>query len=149
MALFNRHWDILERDLSVDPRFQLPARPAAEQKVGTSFQFWLPAFDQAQMARFVALAQARGLSVSWFGRPEPAGFTSNIQHWGYIFDNKPAEGTDTKPSLTAADPELPQTLEVMQTLCDVPLYHTSTWSDSDFEAVARMFRECAAEVAGP
>jgi len=142
VALFNRHWDILERDLGADALFFLPPRPAGEDKVGTSFQFWLPSFQEQQLGRFVELALSRGLSVSWFGRPEPAGFTSNIRHWGYIFDNKPISGED---ALTTADPELPKTLEVMRTLCDVPLYHTSTWSDGDFEAMAQMFRECAAE----
>ena len=85
------------------------------------------------------------------GRPEPSGFTSNIKHWGYIHDNDTneadAEVGNGRGLPHTARSDLSQTLAVMQTLCDVPLYHTSTWQDVDFEEMAAMFRACAAETA--
>jgi hypothetical protein len=81
---------------------QLIPRPQAEDYVGSSFQFLLPGWEPARVARFVAGAAARGVELKWFGAADPQGFTSRYAHWRY-----------------AAPEVLPQTDRVLAGLIDM------------------------------
>ena len=136
---FNRHWDMLNCVLSSHPLFEIPERGEQVSPVSSSFQFWLPSFDYAQMEQFSSLCVERGISLAWFGRKQPSGFTSTINHWRYIFDNRPPD----VDNVTDADTHLAVTLETQRCLFDVPLYHTSSWTDDDFIIISTILQQCA------
>jgi len=98
---------------------QLIPRPQAEDYVGSSFQFLLPGWEPARVARFVAGAAARGVELKWFGAQEPQGFTSRYAHWQY-----------------AAPEVLPQTDRVLAGLVDMRL--PLTFVPEDVEQIARI-----------
>lgn len=83
VARWNALYRALEAGLRDVPGLGLVARPEAERFVGSSFQFLLPGRAAAKVAGFVARCAARGVALKWFGAPEPSGFTSRHQHWGY------------------------------------------------------------------
>ena len=101
---------------------QLIARPQAEDYVGSSFQFLLPGWEAARVARFVAGAAARGVELKWFGAADPQGFTSRYAHWRY------------------AEPEvLAQTDRVLAGLIDMRL--PLTFAPGDVAQIARIVGE--------
>jgi hypothetical protein len=93
--------------------------------VGSSFQFLLPGWEPARVARFVAGSAARGVELKWFGATDPQGFTSRYAHWRY-----------------AAPEVLPQTDRVLAGLIDMRLPLTFVPED-----VAQISRIIADEVA--
>ena len=115
----------MERGLQGAPGVKLIPRPQHEDYVGSSFQFLLPGWEAARVARFVAGAAARGVELKWFGAADPAGFTSRYAHWQY-----------------ANPTPLPQTDRVLAGLIDMRL--PLTFSDADVAQIARILTEEAA-----
>ena len=87
-----RYRDLAELLAAID-RVEVPARDAREQYVGSSIQFALSRLSANQIAAVVDRCQARGVGIKWFGRPEPVGFTSQFEHWGYAPAATPMENT--------------------------------------------------------
>ena len=147
---FNRHWDIIHSVVSSESLIQMPLRHFRESKVGTSFLFFLPSFDSAAMAEYVRVCGERGVPVAWFGRPNPVGFTSTLSHWEYVYDNKPEGEAPDEAHMADAEEGLfgrcQETGRLQRTLCDVPLYHTSSWSDEDFQEIATILCVTAQDV---
>lgn len=103
-------------------------RPQAEDYVGSSFQFLLPGWEPARVARFVAGAAARGVELKWFGAADPQGFTSRYAHWRY-----------------AAPEVLPQTDRVLAGLIDMRL--PLTFVPDDVAQIARIIADEVAQAA--
>ncbi len=120
---WNARYRVLEDRLNQMAPVRMPVRPAAESFVGSSIQFSLPDFDAPRLRRFVAVAESRGVAVKWFGEAEPVGYTSRYDSWHYLGDVR----------------ELPQTLDVLSTLCDlrIPL----TFDLVDCVTIADVIRE--------
>lgn len=118
-------YQAMERGLQGVAGLRLIPRPQHEDYVGSSFQFLLPGWEAARVARFLAGAAARGVELKWFGAADPQGFTSRYAHWRY-----------------AAPEVLPQTDRVLAGLIDMRL--PLTFSPADAEQIARII---GAEVA--
>ena len=103
-------------------------RPQAEDYVGSSFQFLLPGWEPARVARFVAGAAARGVELKWFGAADPQGFTSRYAHWRYV-----------------APVVLPQTDRVLAGLIDMRL--PLTFVPEDVAQIARIIADEVAQAA--
>ncbi len=116
-------YDRLEVGLHGVPGLRTIPRPAAEDFVGSSFQFLLPGWEAARVTGLVARCAARGVELKWFGAADPVAFTSRYSHWAY-----------------ANPPVLPQTDRVLAGLIDLRLPLTFTVED-----VAMIGRIIAAE----
>ncbi|MEK6216048.1 MAG: aminotransferase, partial [Boseongicola sp.] len=108
--------------LATSNRISLPVRPSGEAMVGSSIQFRVPGLDALGCEAFLARATARGVALKWFGGPEPKGFTSAHQSWGYV-----------------APQELPQTDAILATLFDMRL--PLTFSREDCDLIGRIIRD--------
>ncbi len=105
VARFNERYDVLWEGLSKLPDLRLPVPDTREFHVGSSIQFQAVGVENIPM--FIEACAARGVELKWFGAAEPKAFTSRFDSWQYLGEA----------------PELPQTLEVLSTTCDmrVPL----------------------------
>lgn len=113
----------LARRLDDVDHIKLPERPAKEQFVPSSLQFFLHGLSDPQILRFVESADAHGVHVKWFGCEEPTGFTSRHDHWRYV-------GSATK--VPAAD-------RILHGLCDLRL---PLWlGEGDCETIAAVLRD--------
>jgi len=110
----------LEENLRANDLLRLIPRPAQERYVGSSFQFFIPSFNETQMAQFVSSCDARGVSLKWFGDPIPKAYTSRFDSWRYL---GPA-------------PDLPQTETTLSTLIDMRL--PLTFNNKDIEVIAQI-----------
>lgn len=119
---WRRLYDTVAAGLSGVPGLQLIAREAGADFVGSSFQFLMPGREEASIQSFLARCAARGVELKWFGRKEPAGFTSSHASWRYV-----------------AAQDLPQTDRVMAGLIDMRL--PLTFSDADCGMIARIIAE--------
>ncbi|WP_116131374.1 DegT/DnrJ/EryC1/StrS aminotransferase family protein [Tropicimonas sp. IMCC34043] len=120
-AAWTDRYRVVEAGLAGTPGLRLIDRPAAEDFVGSSFQFLLPGWSAAAIRDLVARAAARGVELKWFGADRPAGFTSRYEHWRY------------------ADPvALPATDLVLAGLVDMRL--PLTFSLEDCAQIARIIR---------
>ncbi|MFN6980057.1 MAG: DegT/DnrJ/EryC1/StrS family aminotransferase, partial [Gemmobacter sp.] len=88
-------------------------RGQGEAYVGSSIQFRLSGRDGAAIERFLARCLARGVELKWFGRAEPQGFTSRVDHWRF-----------------ADPPSLPRTQAALAALIDMRLPLTFTEADA-------------------
>lgn len=120
-AIWNDRYTRLAELLAADPRLRVPERPADEQYVASSIQFSVDGLDDSSMSAWLSLADAHGVHVKWFGRPEPVGFTSRYDHWRYT-----------------SEQTLHTTTAVLQGLCDmrIPL----SMSVDDCRVVAEIIR---------
>jgi dTDP-4-amino-4,6-dideoxygalactose transaminase len=118
---WNARHAVLAEGLAGVPRLYLPARPAAERFVASSFQFLLPGWTPGAVAAVVSRCGARGVELKWFGAPEPVAFTSRYDSWRY-----------------AEVPHLPQTDAVLAGLLDLRL--PLTFSLEDCALIARIIR---------
>ena len=120
-------YDDLAAMIDTIDHLDVPKRPAEEGFAPTSVQFSLVGLDDAQVARFLAAAEAHGVHVKWFGVKEPVGFTSRHDHWHYI----------------GARTQVPTADKVLQSLCDIrlPLWLTA----EDRATIAAVLREAMAE----
>jgi dTDP-4-amino-4,6-dideoxygalactose transaminase len=112
----------MEQGLAGMREVRLIPRPQHEDYVGSSFQFLLPGWEAARVARFVSGAAARGVELKWFGAAEPMGFTSRYAHWQY-----------------ASPVALPQTDRVLAGLIDMRL--PLTFSVEDVAQISRILGE--------
>lgn len=127
-ARWRRLYQGMEQGLAGAPGVKLIPRPQAEDYVGSSFQFLLPGWEPARVARFVTGAAARGVELKWFGAADPAGFTSRYAHWQY-----------------ANPTPLPQTDRVLAGLIDMRL--PLTFTEEDVAQIARILTDEAARAA--
>ncbi len=103
-----RHASLAEI-VSASSHLTLPAQHAKSVRVGSSFQFFTPEWDENEIRKFMTACAERGVELKWFGAAEPAGFTSRYDSWTY-----------------APKQDLPNTRAVLARLIDmrVPLSFT-------------------------
>lgn len=109
---WDRRAEIVCRALSSVEGVVLPVQSQHARRVGSSIQWRIPSFDQADCRAFIGGCSDRGVDVKWFGDATPHGFTSAHQSWRYV----PAQS-------------LPQTDAVLATLFDMRLPLTFTEDD--------------------
>ena len=102
VAQWNERYHRICAGLALVPGIRLPTRPAQEQFVGSSLQFFLDELSPDQIARFCGVADELGVHVKWFGAARPAAFTSAYTSWAYA---------ERRP--------LPRTDAMLSTLCDI------------------------------
>merc|ERR1711924_106155 len=90
--------------------------------------------------RVVKECRAQGVQIAWFGRSHWEGFTSTSRHWKYV-DAQNDHPTDRQHD------HLKLTQELLRTLCDIPLYHTSSWNDNDFEVIGQIIASVVSRIA--
>ena len=124
---WNRRYRVIEKILSACSVIRIPARPDAEQFVGSSIQFSLPGFSTEQVSEVVELCGARGVVLKWFGDTIPRDYTSRYDSWRYI----------------SQLPRLPKTEQVLSILLDmrVPL----TFSEEDCALIADLIVDVVKE----
>ncbi len=127
-ARWNRRYDVLEEGLRNHPHIRMPERPEKEGYVASSIQFALPLFSPEQFQDLLKRCIERGVELKWFGNPDPNGYTSRYDSWKYL---------DV--------PDLPRTIEVLSTMCDmrIPL----TFTEDDCRTIAEVVSATAREVA--
>lgn len=108
------------------PSLRLTQRPAQEEFVGSSLQFFVH-LEPERIARFCEVADQLGVHVKWFG-DRPTGFTSTYRSWTY-----------------ATSPQLPQTDALLGRLCDlrVPLVLDETACDHVVEILTHAMSEAS------
>ena len=126
---WNARYRRIEVGLHGTPGLTLIPRPQAEHYVGSSFQFLLLDWSDAEIEAVVARCQARGVELKWFGAPEPVAFTSRYDSWRY------------------AEPQsLPDSDRVLRAIMDLRLPLTFTLEDCDL--LAKIIREEVVRGAG-
>jgi len=125
---WNRRYRLLETELRQVPHIYVPVRLPQEEFVGSSLQFTLEDADYSLMKTFLETCAERGVEIKWFGAQEPVGFTSSWESWQYIEDI----------------PELPQTRNTLDFMCDfrIPL----TFSMADCAIIATVIGQVATEI---
>lgn len=121
VARWNARYRVLEDGLRDTPGLTVIDRPGDETYVGSSIQFLLLDWSEADIRAVLARCGARGVELKWFGAPEPAAFTSTYDHWKYA----PSE------RMPASDRVLKGILDMR-----VPL----TFSEEDCAVIARIIR---------
>jgi hypothetical protein len=81
--------------------------------------------DEGRIRKFLSETERRGVSIKWFGRFEPNGFTSSYRNWRYLGEMG----------------DLPKTDRILSNLFDmrIPL----TFELGDCELVADIIAEVA------
>nr|WP_319250371.1 DegT/DnrJ/EryC1/StrS family aminotransferase [uncultured Celeribacter sp.] len=126
---WNARYRRIEAGLQGVAGLTLIPRPQAEHYVGSSFQFLLLDWSDAEIEAVVARCQARGVELKWFGAPEPVAFTSRYDSWRY------------------AEPQsLPDSDRVLRAIMDLRLPLTFTLEDCDL--LAKIIREEVVRGAG-
>jgi len=120
-ARWNERYGVVAAGLQGTPGMALPARPAAEGFVASSFQFLLPGWGADGVRAVLARCAARGVELKWFGAPDPVAFTSRYDTWAY-----------------APQAPLPETDRVLAGLIDMRL--PLTFSLEDCAQIARIIR---------
>lgn len=124
LARWERRHAIVAREMGRVAGVALPATPALARRIGSSFQFRLPALDADGCADLVAAADALGVELKWFGARAPAGFTSAHPSWRYV-----------------APQDLPRTDKILATLFDMRL--PLTFSQDDCREIGLRLAHCA------
>lgn len=83
VARWNDRYRTVEAGLADTPGLRLIPRPTQEHFVGSSIQFLLMNWSDAQIEAAVAGCAARGVELKWFGAAQPKGFTSRYDSWRY------------------------------------------------------------------
>jgi len=125
---WNSLYAVLEDGLRALSAVRMPVRRRQEQFVGSSIQFSLPGFSEAELRATVQQCSERGVTLKWFGAAEPEGYTSRYDSWRYV-ENMP---------------KLLRTEELLSTLCDmrVPL----TFNEEDCSLIVSIIGEVLALV---
>ncbi|MFK7901848.1 MAG: DegT/DnrJ/EryC1/StrS family aminotransferase [Nitratireductor sp.] len=85
ISSWNERHDIVANILStLEPIVALPKQHTKAVRVGSSLQFRVPNISQEKVLKLLEDLAKRGVELKWFGRDEPAGFTSMHQHWTYV-----------------------------------------------------------------
>jgi dTDP-4-amino-4,6-dideoxygalactose transaminase len=80
---WNTRYQVLETALRQIDGLSLSPRPQNEYYVGSSIQFLIPNWQQAQIEQFLKNCASRGVELKWFGNADPVGFTSRYDSWKY------------------------------------------------------------------
>jgi dTDP-4-amino-4,6-dideoxygalactose transaminase len=83
VARWNDRYRTVEAGLADTPGLRLIPRPVQEHFVGSSIQFLLMDWSDAQIEAAIAGCAARGVELKWFGAAQPKGFTSRYDSWRY------------------------------------------------------------------
>ncbi|WP_417270309.1 DegT/DnrJ/EryC1/StrS family aminotransferase [Celeribacter sp.] len=119
---WNARYRVVEEGLRDVAGLTLIERPQQEGFVGSSIQFLLLDWSDAQIEAVVSRCKARGVELKWFGAPEPVAFTSRYDSWRY------------------ADPQpLPESDSVLRAIVDMRLPLTFTLEDCAL--LARIIRD--------
>jgi len=118
---WNARYRALEAELTGAPGLEIPARPPKEHYVGSSIQFLVPGISPQKAERLVSDCERQGVTLKWFGAPEPRGYTSHYSSWRYL---------DTQA--------LPRTDQILNSLFDmrIPL----TFSVEDCHLLGKIIR---------
>ena len=81
---WNERYGVLSEGLARIDGITQPVRDPREHFVGSSIQFFLPDFNQAEIIAFVDACADRGVQLKYFGRDEPQGYTSRYDSWEYL-----------------------------------------------------------------
>lgn len=128
IARWNARYAQVEERLKAQDGVATIKLPFAETHVGSSIQFRLPDFTDAQCRAVLEAAATRGVELKWFGAKEPAGFTSAHPSWRYV----PAQ-------------DMPKTDRIMATLFDMRL--PLSFSQDDCALIAELICDAVHEVA--
>ena len=117
---WNIRYAILEQGFGKAPGITIVPRKQYEAFVGSSIQFRADGIGVDAITDFIAGCNGRGVEIKWFGAAEPVAFTSRYDSWRYLGQLD----------------ELPKTLHVLSTTCDmrVPL----TFDEGDCQDVANI-----------
>lgn len=110
---WNERYRVLEDGVAAAPGLRIVPREQHEAYVGSSFQFHADGIGGKGIPDFVGRCGARGVEIKWFGAAAPVGYTSRFDSWRYV-ENLP---------------DLPQTLKVLSTTCDIRVPLTFTVDD--------------------
>lgn len=110
---WNSRYRVLETALGEVAGIRVPSRANAEKYVGSSIQFQVEGLAVDRIPDLVRACATRGVELKWFGADVPAGFTSRYDSWKYL----------------GAQPELPQTKDVLSKTCDMRVPLTFTLED--------------------
>ena len=72
---------------------RLPRPHPRAREVSSSIQFFTDDLDEDRNARFLERCAAAGVTLKWFGRAEPVGYTSRHDSWAYV-ESAPLPNTD-------------------------------------------------------
>eukprot|EP00929_Paragymnodinium_shiwhaense_P067468 TRINITY_DN33957_c0_g1_i1.p1 TRINITY_DN33957_c0_g1~~TRINITY_DN33957_c0_g1_i1.p1 ORF type:complete len:513 (-),score=47.66 TRINITY_DN33957_c0_g1_i1:330-1778(-) len=144
----NAHWSILYKRLtSLEGELEgtLYVAPRAEIEevfVGSSFQFNLHCQQFRRSKRrcdlFSRLLTERKVAHAWYGRESWVGFVSTYKHWSYVTESGDGRQAQESPH---TDGRSDVSDALLDTLIDIPLYHSSLWEDSDFVLLADIIME--------
>ncbi|MBX2840093.1 MAG: DegT/DnrJ/EryC1/StrS family aminotransferase [Gammaproteobacteria bacterium] len=81
---WNKRYRVLENALAGVNNLHVPPRPDKELFVGSSLQFLVEDLDNSDAQTFVDTCAQHGVSIKWFGAPEPHGYTSRFDSWHYL-----------------------------------------------------------------
>ncbi|MCT4608528.1 MAG: DegT/DnrJ/EryC1/StrS family aminotransferase [Pelagimonas sp.] len=121
IARWNERYAITEAGLRDTPGLTVISRDPQGIFVGSSIQFLLLDWRDAQIADLLARCAARGVELKWFGGAEPSGFTSRYDSWRYV----------------SSDP-MPQSDRVLRGIIDMRL--PLTFSLEDCALIARIVK---------
>ena len=80
---WNARHEAMAVELRAHPAVRLPEPHPAAFEVRSSLQFVVDALDDGANDAFLSDCAARGVSLKWFGRAEPVGYTSRHDSWAY------------------------------------------------------------------
>ena len=107
---------------------EVPKSSVKEHFVGSSIQFTLKDLTRSQIKSFLEECDDTGVRIKWFGWQEPRGYTSSFESWQYI----------------SPIPDLPQTKNVLDYMCDMRIPLTLTIQDC--ETIAMIIREVLEDI---
>ena len=128
VARWNKRYQILENELNKIDWVEVPKRSVKEHFVGSSIQFTLKDLTRSQIKSFLEECDDTGVRIKWFGWQEPRGYTSSFESWQYI----------------SPLPDLPQTKNVLDYMCDMRIPLTLTIQDC--ETIAMIIREVLEDI---
>ena len=83
-ARWNERHEAMAAVLREHPDVRLPEPHPDAFEVRSSLQFFVDALDDAGNEAFLAACAERGVTLKWFGRAEPVGYTSRHDSWRYV-----------------------------------------------------------------
>lgn len=132
--LWARHAAILRRalDACAHTRCRRMCPNGPEVVAWSSIQFELVEFSAVMVEEVVSRLTKQGVPLAWFGGPWK-GFTSTVKDWQFAYPR----GVNMQRGHE----------RFTRTLMDLPLYHTTTWSDEVFECLATLLVDTISAVA--
>ena len=109
-ARWNDRYRTVEDVLRNTPGLTVIERPEQESYVGSSIQFLLLDWSEAQIDAVLQRCLARGVELKWFGGAEPSGFTSRYDSWRYV--DAPAMPKSDRVLKGIVDMRLPLTFDL-------------------------------------